>query len=103
LVEAVLEDAIVSSVNWTEVVQNLGPEGVTNKQLRRALPMIEVIPFLEAHAAVAGELRASTQKRGLSLADRACLVTAMFRDGQALTADRAWEGLDLGIEIRLIR
>lgn len=90
-------------MNWAEVVQSLGASEITHGELRRALPMVEVTPFHEAHAGVAGELRPRTRSRGLSLADRACLATAMLRDGPALTADRAWEGLEVGVEIRLIR
>ena len=103
LVEKVLDGSIISSVNWSEVVQNLVREGVSYDELRRVLPMVEVAPFLEAHAAVVGDLSLLTRSRGLSLADRACLVTAMFRGGPALTTDRAWEGLEVGVEIKLIR
>lgn len=103
LVGKVLEEAVISSVNWAEVIQSVASAGVSRGDLRRALPMVEIAPFLEAHAAVAGELRPHTRSRGLSLADRACLATAMLRDGAVLTSDRAWEGLDLGVDIQMIR
>jgi ribonuclease VapC len=40
---------------------------------------------------------------GLSLGDRACLALALTRGEPAVTADRQWAQLDLGIRIELIR
>ena len=39
----------------------------------------------------------------LSLGDRACLALARVRDLPAVTADRAWAKLDLGIRIEVVR
>jgi PIN domain nuclease of toxin-antitoxin system len=45
-----------------------------------------------------------TRAKGLSLADRACLVLALRRNEFVVTADRPWGDLpELGIEIELIR
>jgi PIN domain nuclease of toxin-antitoxin system len=44
-----------------------------------------------------------TQPFGLSLGDRACLALAIQRQATALTTDRAWKNLNLGIEIEVIR
>jgi ribonuclease VapC len=38
-----------------------------------------------------------------SLGDRACLALARLRDLAAVTADRAWAKLDLGIRIEVVR
>ena len=40
---------------------------------------------------------------GLSLADRACLVTAIRLHCPVITADKVWQLLDIGVEIHLIR
>lgn len=40
---------------------------------------------------------------GLSLGDRLCLALALRLDLPVITADRAWEDLDLPIEVILIR
>jgi PIN domain nuclease of toxin-antitoxin system len=37
------------------------------------------------------------------LGDRACLALAIQRQATALTTDRAWKNLNLGIEIEVIR
>jgi PIN domain nuclease of toxin-antitoxin system len=40
---------------------------------------------------------------GLALGDRACLALAGLRGLPAVTADRAWGKLDLGIPIEVVR
>jgi ribonuclease VapC len=39
----------------------------------------------------------------LSLADRACLALAQHEGLPAVTADRKWAQVDIGVDIRLIR
>ena len=63
---------------------------------------VEVVPFSEAEAEAAGALLGVHRGR-LSLGDCACLATARQHGLPVMTADRAWAGLDLGVEIRLIR
>jgi PIN domain nuclease of toxin-antitoxin system len=48
-------------------------------------------------------MRPLTAKRGLSLGDRACLALAARTGLPVLTTDRAWSGLELGVDVRLIR
>ncbi len=40
---------------------------------------------------------------GLSLGDRACLALGRRKALPVPTTDRAWQGLDVGVEIRVIR
>jgi PIN domain nuclease of toxin-antitoxin system len=61
------------------------------------------MPFDEEQAFQAGLLYPQVQPFGLSLGDRACLALARQVAGTAVTADRAWEKLDLGVGIQLIR
>jgi PIN domain nuclease of toxin-antitoxin system len=35
--------------------------------------------------------------------DRACLILARNMNAIAFTADRAWQSLDIGVQVRLIR
>ena len=65
-----------------------------------ALP---VFPFDAATAAGAARLLVAHRRHDLSLGDCACLATARQHGLPVMTADRAWAGLDLGVEIRLIR
>jgi ribonuclease VapC len=62
-----------------------------------------VVDFDVPQAKVAGDLRRLTRIQGLSLGDRACLALAQALGLPAMTADRAWAGLEVGIEIRTIR
>jgi PIN domain nuclease of toxin-antitoxin system len=64
---------------------------------------IEVVAFDSDQAQRTGELIVLTRSHGLSLGDRACLALAQSRGIPALTADRAWLGLDVGVEIRSLR
>jgi PIN domain nuclease of toxin-antitoxin system len=48
-------------------------------------------------------LRSATRSAGLSLGDRACLALAERLGMVALTADRAWGTLQVGIQVDVIR
>jgi len=102
---AVLDNASVCSVNHAEVVTKLVERGLTLNLARETLRSIgvTVIDFDVGLAERTGDLRRATKDRGLSLADRACLALAEREGVFALTADRTWAGLDLGVEVRLIR
>ncbi len=63
---------------------------------------IEILPFDSDQAALAAALAPALRPRGLSLGE-ACLALAVSRDLPALTADRAWIDLDVGVEVRVIR
>jgi PIN domain nuclease of toxin-antitoxin system len=57
----------------------------------------------EELAVATGLLRAATRAGGLSLGDRACLALAKQRGAVAMTTDRAWAGLRIGVEVRVVR
>ena len=98
-------DAAASSVNVAEVVSRLSDEGLNPMEWQYAVGMLEleVVAFDESQALQSGQLRRSTRHRGLSLGDRACLQLAAMRGLPAVTADRAWKELDVGVEVRVIR
>jgi PIN domain nuclease of toxin-antitoxin system len=45
----------------------------------------------------------ATRGHGLSLGDRACLALARTLGATALTTDRAWRAVDVGVAIEVIR
>jgi PIN domain nuclease of toxin-antitoxin system len=104
-VEAVLDDAAISTVNLSEVQAKLVERGAPAEIAWSWLVDLDldVIDFDAPQARVAGDLRALTRSHGLSLAVRACLALARVLGAPAMTADRAWSGLEIGIEIRAIR
>ncbi|MBN2240395.1 MAG: type II toxin-antitoxin system VapC family toxin [Dehalococcoidales bacterium] len=104
VVEA-LPEGIISAVNLSEVVGKLCDAGVPENIIHRILqPLgLEVIPFDEEQSYQAGMLRESTQNIGISLGDRACLSLAKMRGAPALTADRMWSKLEIGVSVKVIR
>jgi ribonuclease VapC len=104
-VEAVLDAAAISTVNLSEVQAKLVERGTPAASAWSWLVDLDldVIDFDAPQARIAGDLRALTRAHGLSFGDRACLALARVLAAPALTADRAWSGLEVGVEIRSIR
>ena len=100
-----LGGGIVSAVNVSEVVARLVDFGTSGVDARNALLNfgLEIRPFDTALAVAAGQLRSATRAKGLSLGDRACVALAIREQAGIVTADRAWAGLDLDVEVELIR
>lgn len=104
-VQATLPGALLSSVNYTEVIGKCLDRGEALGAVLRKLAAMgfEIIAHDAQLARRAGELRPLTKRLGMSLADRACLALAERERLPALTADRSWKSLNLEIDIRLIR
>ncbi|SFD94762.1 type II toxin-antitoxin system VapC family toxin [Nitrosomonas sp. Nm166] len=104
-VEAILPKAIISSVNWAEVVQKSVMAGVDVNGMRDDLEALglKVFPFTAEEAELAGRLWQQTRHAGLSLGDRACLSVGIQLQAPVLTADQIWTTLDLPVTVRCIR
>ena len=105
VVGVVAAEALVSAVNLSEIVAKLLEQSLTLTQADEIVYRygFEVLPFDEELARQAGALRVPTRKLGLSLGDRACLALAQREGLPAVTADRQWAKLKLGIEIKVVR
>ena len=109
VVDAIADGAIISVVNWAEVLSNVAADGDDPQEVASRLSVDgdEVVIWVEALTAAdciqVARLRPITKAQGLSLADRACLVLAERLDVPALTTDREWAKADVGAEVRLIR
>jgi ribonuclease VapC len=106
--EVLLDDTIewiFSSVSFAETVGVLMRKGYTRGEARDSIAAftVRVIDFDRALAEAAGAMIVRTQHAGLSLGDRACLALAAREKLPALTADRAWERVDIGVDIQFIR
>jgi ribonuclease VapC len=104
-VAEVVPRSCMSTVNLAEVLGRLARDG---RALDEALDQIERlgivwIDFDRELAIGAAALLLPTMPSGLSLGDRACLALARLRNLPAVTADRAWAKLDLGIPIEVVR
>jgi PIN domain nuclease of toxin-antitoxin system len=100
-----LPGAMMSAVNWSEVVQKSLQRQVDIAGMRDDLSQVGLVfvPFTLVQAEIAALLWHKTRQSGLSLGDRACLALATERQAPILTADQAWSGLDLGLVIEQIR
>ncbi len=100
-----LGEACMSTVNFSEVLGRFARAGQDVPLVAKKLleTPIELVEFSARQAAIAAALLPATQAEGLSLGDRACLALAQERQIRALTADKAWRRLDVGIEIEVIR
>lgn len=100
-----LLDGQLSSVNYSEILARCMDRGMAADLAVRQIARlnIAIVPFDVGNAREAAQLRLATRHRGLSLGDRACLALARREGSPVLTADRQWDGLDVGVDIRLIR
>ena len=103
-VKLALPGALLSAVNFAEVVTKLCERGMPQNQARAAIETIgvEIVDFGVDQACITGDLRNRTRSIGLSLGDRACLALAQQRNLPAITADTAWGKLP-GFNIIMIR
>lgn len=100
-----LPNSVIGAVNYSEVLAKLADKGF-DEAARRAVSdalLCEVISFDGVQAELAADLRPVSRRLGLSFADRSCLALARQRGEAAITADRVWAQLELGIDIEVIR
>ncbi len=104
-VAGVVRGSLISTVNLAEVVEasrRLDP--LSRGELAEANGAgVIIAAFTASQAELAGSMRAATAQAGLSFADRACLALALELGATAITADRAWTKVDVGVEVKLIR
>lgn len=100
-----LAGAHISAANILEVRSKLFDRGFDEQvaeELVGALPLT-IHALTAEHARTAARLRPLTRHVGLSLGDRACLALAIERKATAVTMDRAWADLDIGVNILVLR
>ena len=103
---AIGSGAIISAVNWAEVLSVYAQAVDLHKALESGGLLGEHVllaPLEPQEAPLIASLRPLTRARGLSLADRTCLALAIRLDRPVLTADRSWAELRIGVQVRLLR
>ena len=107
---ALTQGTTLSAVNWAEVLSKLSERGKPPQDVAAQLrdlgllvQAIQIYPVDEELALMIAELLTATRAMGLSLGDRACLALALKLNLPALTADKIWSSVDVGVSVRLIR
>ena len=102
---AVVNDAVISTVNLSEVVTKLVDHGAAHEVAAAHVASlgIDAVAFDLAQAVLAAGMRQGTRRLGLSLGDRACLALAEARTLAVFTADRAWSSVPTKLRIVQIR
>lgn len=100
-----LRGSLVSSVNWSEVIQKLQARGKDTTQLARLFMGlgVTIVPFGVEAAERAASLYGETRAFGLSLGDRACLALGLETGREVYTADHRWTGIPLDLKVRATR
>lgn len=105
-VAKLLEGALISTVNFSEVITVLSDANIPLNEAEEMTSAIisEIIPFDQKQAMLAASLRKTTRPYGLSFGDRACIALAKTRKSLVLTADKIWGKLHIeGVKIQVIR
>jgi PIN domain nuclease of toxin-antitoxin system len=102
---AALRTAKVSAVNIAEAGSHFTNAGYSMAQVSSMLDglALQIASFDRDQAMEAARLRPLTRVLGLSLSDRACLALARQLRLPAMTTDRAWTKLQVGVQVIAIR
>jgi ribonuclease VapC len=105
VVSLYLEDALILSVNYCEVLTNAVERGIPLGEAREAISRFSftIVPADEELAGITAGLRPLTRQHGLSLGDRFCLALAISRKAKVITTDSQWDKFDLGIKVVVIK
>ena len=106
VVRPILHSGAISTVNLAEVLVKSGRRGLETASLaldltRRGLRFFDFTP---EDAARGADLDRTLERKGaLSTADRACIALGRRLGLPVYTADKVWEELALGVQVRAIR
>lgn len=100
-----LRHSCLSAVNLSEVLEKVRHK---ERGVERVLALlrnwqVEIVAFDANQAVIAAEVRHHIGKANFCFADLACLALARSREIPALTADREWSSLSLGVPVIQIR
>ncbi len=100
-----LRGSLISSVNWSEVVQKVQARGKDARQLAGLYAGlgVTIVPFSIEAAERTALLYGETRAFGLSLGDRSCLALGLESGREVYTADRRWTEIPLEIKVTAVR
>ena len=90
IVARYIDQAAISSVNFSEVVTKLAEAGAPEEAIEQILDdlSLEIVSFEKTQAVRSGMLRLLTRSLGLSLGGRACLALRLYLNQPVVTTDR---------------
>lgn len=96
---------VISAANFCETIQRLRRGGMPLEEVTAALtPLVsQPMPFDHSLAYVTASVYERTRAVGLSFGDCACLALALTRNAPAVTAEREWVNVEVGVKIIKIR
>ena len=102
---AALRGSLVSSVNWSEVIQKVQARDRDTSQFAQLFTGlgVTIVPFGVETAERSASLHGKTRAYGLSLGDRACLALGLETGREVYTADTRWTEIPLEIKVTAIR
>ena len=105
VMQAIERGATIGSINLAEVITRLVRLGMSDERIAILVGglRLRIEPLEAAVARDAGLMSRVTSPFGLSLGDRCCLALAKQLGLPALTADRRWSELQVGIRVELLR
>ena len=105
VVRGILDEACMSTVALAECLGRLARSGTMTpaamEQFRGT--GLEIVPFDEAQAEIAGSLIMPARPLNIGLGDCCTIALAIMRKCPLVTGDREWRRLNLPVDVRLIR
>lgn len=103
ILEDVIANSSMSSVNLSELVAVLARSGVPEEEIDEIITDIvpEIIPFSENLSIKTGKLISVTKEYGLSLGDRACIATGSYYNMEIYTKDSIWLNLTENVKVKI--
>jgi len=96
---------VLSAVNYAETGAKMIARGWRRDEWEPVVDSfgLTLVPFDRRMAVLSARIAPDFARRGISFADRACLVLGMVEKLPVLTGDRKWADLGLDLEVELIR
>ncbi len=94
----------MATVNLAEIGTVLIRRGLDWERILSGLSgQVDIEPVSVADSLAAVRFYPVGERAGLSLGDRHCLALAYRLNLPAVTTEQAWRGLDLGVEVEVVR
>jgi ribonuclease VapC len=105
IVRASLVGALISTVNYSEVMKKTIERSVAVEKLYSLVESasLDIVPFDLELAETTAKLYPQGKPYGLSMADRACLALGIQRKYKVLTAEKGMGLVSVPIKVKLIR